>query len=589
MASPERRPHEEKMARNPKLPREVPNAMQQSLTRRAEDDNMSGRSTKDLSTEAATPETPDITHVPAVKRDWRFWALLSSISLAGLLTALEGTITSTALPSIVGDLGGGHLYIWVVNGYMFSMTAMQPLYGQLANVFGRRWPMLIATALFVLGSGICGGTNNIGTLIVGRIIQGIGASGTTVLTETIICDVVPLRERGKFLAIVMGMIFLGTALGPFFAGLIVQYSTWRWTFYLALPVGGVALLSLFFFLNVRYKQETNLATRLPTIDWAGNVIFIAAITSVLLGLSWAGGLHPWLSYNVLVPLLVGMAGLAGFLVFEGSRFAPNPTVPLHLFSNRTSVGVLVMTFFHGIITVWQLYFMPVYFQGVLGSSPSRSGLQILATVLSILPAAGIGGGLMTKLGIYKPIHYVSWAVTLIGLGLFTLLDRTSSTGYWVGFQIVYSMGAGMLVPTLLPALLAPLSESDTALATATWSFVRSFGMVWGTAIPAAIFNTRSDELAPKLIHDAALRAQISAGQAYEHATAAFLGALSLASRVEVTQVFAQSLRRTWLVSLAFAAIGFLSVNLAKEVPMRSELETNYGMEIKQSEHRDSVA
>lgn len=458
---------------------------------------------------------------------------------------------------------------------------MQPLYGQLANVFGRRWPMLISTALFVLGSGVCGGANSIETLIVGRIIQGIGASGTTVLTETIICDVVPLRQRGKFLAIVMGMIFLGTALGPFFAGLIVQYSTWRWTFYLALPVGGAALLSLFFFLNVRYQKETNLATRISTIDWAGNVIFIAAITSVLLALSWAGVLHPWSSYNVLVPLLVGMAGLAGFLVFEGSRFAPNPTVPLHLFSNRTSVGVLVMTFFLGIITVWQLYFMPVYFQGVLGSSPSRSGLQILATILSILPAAGIGGGLMSKLGRYKPIHYVSWAVTLIGLGLFTLLDRDSSTGDWVGFQIVYSMGASMLVPTLLPALLAPLSESDTALATATWSFVRSFGMVWGTAIPASIFNTRSDELAPKLIQDATLRADLSGGQAYEHATSAFLGTLSPAARVQVTQVFAQSLRLTWLVSLAFAAIGFLSVNLEKEVPMRSELETNYGMKEKQ--------
>ncbi|RYP78198.1 hypothetical protein DL771_000675 [Monosporascus sp. 5C6A] len=575
------------MAPNPNLSREMPETMQESLNRGAEDDDAPGSNTMNPSSEAATPETsetpetPDTTHAPPAKRDWRFWALLGSISLAGLLTALEGTITSTALPSIVGDLGGGHLYIWVVNGYLFAMTAMQPLYGQLANVFGRRSPMLIATALFVLGSGICGGANNIGTIIVGRIIQGIGASGTTVLTEMIICDVVPLRERGKFLAIVMGMIFLGTALGPFFAGLVVQYSTWRWTFYLALPVGGAALLSLFFFLSVQYKKETNLATRITTIDWTGNVIFIAAITSVLLALSWAGVSHPWSSYNVLVPLLVGVAGLAGFLVFEGSRFAPNPTVPLHLFSNRTSVGVLVMTFFHGIITVWQLYFMPVYFQGVLGSSPSRSGLQILATVLPILPAAGIGGGLMTKLGLYKPIHYVSWAVTLIGLGLFTLLDRDSSTGDWVGFQIVYSMGAGMLIPTLLPALLAPLSESDTALATATWSFVRSFGMTWGTAIPAAIFNTRSDELAPKLIHDATLRAEISGGQAYEHATAAFLGTLSPDSLVEVTQVFAQSLHRTWLVSLAFAAIGFLSVNLEKEVPMRSELETDYGMEEKQ--------
>lgn len=187
---------------------------------------------------------------------------------------------------------------------------------------------------------------------------------------------------------------------------------------------------------------------------------------------------------------------------------------------------------------------------------------------------------MTKLGIYKPIHYTSWAVTLLGLGLFTLLDRDSSTGEWVGFQIIYSMGAGMLIPTLLPALLAPLSESDTALATATWSFVRSFGMVWGTAIPAAIFNTRSDELAPKLIDDNALRGQISGGRAYEHATAAFLQTLSPASRVQLNQTFAISLRRTWLVSLAFAAIGFLTVNIEREVAMRTELETDYGMEEK---------
>ncbi|KAK0386214.1 hypothetical protein NLU13_6051 [Sarocladium strictum] len=533
-----------------------------------------------LETAATTSDSPETepTNVTPAKRDWRFWALLVSISLAGLLTALEGTITSTALPSIVNDLGGGHLYVWVVNGYLFARTAMQPMYGQLANILGRRWPMLGATALFVLGSGVCGGATNIETLIAGPILQGIGASGTTVLTETIICDVVPLRERSKFLAIVMGIIFLGTALGPFFAGLIVQYSTWRWTFYLALPVGGAALVALFFFLKVRYQKETNLATKISTIDWAGNALFVAAITSVLIGLSWAGSVYAWSSFRVLVPLFVGIAGMGLFMVFEGSRFAPNPTVPLHLFGNRTSVGVMIMTFFHGIITIWQLYFMPVYFQGVLGSSPSRSGVQILATVLAILPAAGIGGFLMTKMGRYKPIHYASWAVTLIGLGLFSLLDSGSSTGAWVGFQIVYSTGAGMLVPTLLPALLAPLSESDTALGAATWSFVRSFGMVWGTAIPAAVFNTRSDQLAPELIDSPALRADITGGKAYEHATSAFLGTLSDAASEQINNVFSRGLHQTWLVSLAFAGMGLLAATLAREVPMRSELDTEYGME-----------
>ncbi|KAL2202985.1 methylenomycin A resistance protein [Sarocladium strictum] len=511
--------------------------------------------TVDSSPEAASTEKSETepAHVAQPKRDWRFWALLVSISLAGLLTALEGTITSTALPSIVNDLGGGHLYVWVVNGYLFATTAMQPMYGQLANIFGRRWPMLIATALFVLGSGVCGGAKDIETLIAGRIIQGIGASGTTVLTETIICDVVPLRERSKFLAILMGMIFLGTALGPFFAGLIVEHSTWRWTFYLALPVGAAALISMFFFLRVRYQKETSLSTKLSTIDWAGNVIFIAAITSILIALSWAGSLYSWSSYHVLVPLFVGIAGLGIFIVFEGSRFAPNPIVPPHLFGNRTSMSVMIMTFFLGIVTLWQLYFIPVYFQGVLGSSPSRSGIQILPTVFAILPAAGIGGFAMTKMGRYKPIHYVSWAITLVGLGLFSLLDSDSSTGAWAGFQIVYALGAGMLIPTLLPALLAPLSESDTALGAATWSFVRSFGMVWGTAIPATVFNTRSNQLAPKLIDNTTLRAEIMGGKAYEHATSAFLGMLPEAAREQARNTDCDNKRLSRLTSICSTA------------------------------------
>ncbi|KAH8172782.1 major facilitator superfamily protein [Sarocladium implicatum] len=533
-----------------------------------------------------TPGPPTVSQFAQTQKDWRFWALLASISLSGLLTALEGTITGTALPSIVNDLGGGPLYIWVVNGYLFALqvslhfppTSLQPLYGQLANIFGRRWPMIIATALFVIGSAICGAANNINTLIAGRIIQGLGASGCNVLCEIIICDVVPLKERGKYLAIIMGFIFLGTALGPFFGGLIVQYSTWRWTFYLALPVGGVALVALFLFLNVRYQKEETLASKISSIDFVGNILFVASVSSVLLGLSWAGVLHPWASYQVLVPLILGMLGVAAFFIFEHSRFAPNPTIPLHLFKNRTSLSVLIMSFFMGVVMIWQLYFIPVYFQGVLASSPSRSGLQILPTVFAMLPGAAVGGQLMSKLGRYKPIQLASWPLMLTGIGLFASLDSDSHTGEWVGFQIIYSLGMGMLFPTLLPSLLAPLSESDTALATATWSFARAFGMVWGTAIPAVIFNTRSDELAPKIISDPTLRQTISGGKAYEHATSAFLKTLPEEWRAQVTSVFAKSLRLTWLVALAFGAVGLLAVFFEKEVPMRNELETEYGLE-----------
>ncbi|KIY01553.1 uncharacterized protein Z520_03105 [Fonsecaea multimorphosa CBS 102226] len=512
------------------------------------------------------------------KKGLRFWMILVALSFTGMLTALDATITSTALPSIIADLGGGDLYIWAVNGYFLTMTALQPLYGQLANVFGRRWPAIAATAAFVLGSGVCGGARNMSMLIAGRVIQGAGAGGTSVLIEIIICDLVPLRQRGNYFAILFGLIALGTALGPFFGGLIVDYSTWRWVFYLNLPVGGVAVALLFAFLKVRWNRDVKFATKLTSIDWAGNVIFIAAICAVLIALSWAGAVYPWSSYHVLIPLVVGLVGLAGFLVFEGSRFASQPTMPLHLMSNRTSGTAYILTLLHSIVSIWWIYFLPVYFQGVLGSSPAYSGVQLLPSILALIPFGAMGGVAMSKFGRYRPLHSAGFAMMVLGFGLFDLLDQNSSTGAWVGYQIGGSAGTGLILSTLLPAVMAPLSESDTALATSTWAFLRAFGLTWGTAIPAAIFNNRFDALATTGITDSVVRGQLINGQAYGHATAAFLNTLSAPTREQVITVLNESLRRTWQVGIGFAGLGFLLSFLEKEIPLRQELETEFGME-----------
>lgn len=160
-------------------------------------------------------------------------------------------------------------------------TALQPLQGQMANVFGRRWPTIISTATFVLGSGICGGATNVSMLIAGRIIQGLGAGGINVLIEIIVCDLVPLRERGNYLGLIFGFIALGTALGPFFGGLIVEHTTWRWVFYINLPIGSVSLLLLVFFLHVNYNKERTFADKLTQIDWLGNLIFVASIIAIV--------------------------------------------------------------------------------------------------------------------------------------------------------------------------------------------------------------------------------------------------------------------------------------------------------------------
>lgn len=306
------------------------------------------------------------------------------------------------------------------------------------------------------------------------------------------------------------------------------------------------------FLQVNYEKETKISTKLRRIDWIGTAIFVASVVGVLISLSWAGTIYAWSSFRVIVPLVLGCFGFVIFFAFEKSRFCVEPTMPVHLFSNRTSLVAFLLTFLHRVVTIWVLYFLPVYFQAVLGSTPGRSGVQLLPTVLFLIPFAATGGKMVAKYGRYRPIHLVGYAVMVLGFGLFSLLSARSSTAEWVIFQAIEAAGAGLIIPVLLPAVQAPLTDADTALSTSTWAFVRSFGLVWGATIPAAIFNNRFDQLAPSRVHDPAVVALMSGGLAYQHATRAFLDSLPKPVAAQVTSVFVDSLRRTWQIAIAFA-------------------------------------
>ena len=414
-------------------------------------------------------------------------------------------------------------------------------------------------------------------LIAGRAIQGIGAGGINVLIEIIICDLVPLRQRGNYMALVFGQIAVGTALGPLFGGLIVEYSSWRWVFYLNLPVAGAALALLYILLRVNYPKHTKVAVRIRRIDWAGTTIFVLSVASILIALGWAGTKYSWSSFRILLPLILGLSGFVAFLVFEASRFCNEPTMPIGLYNNRTSSTSFILTFLHSITTIWAIYFLPVYFQGVLASSPARSGVQLLPTILFLIPFAASGGAALAKFGRYRPIHHIGFGIMTIGFGLFSLLNSTSSTAEWVIYQAIEAAGAGLVIPNLLPAVQAGLTESDTALATSTWAFMRSFGMIWGATIPAAIFNNRFDILSSR-IDDQAVLARLSHGQAYEHATRSFLNSLpNQTVRLQVISVFTDSLKTVWYAGIGFTGLGFLLVILEREVPLRKQLESEFGM------------
>lgn len=525
------------------------------------------------------PLTPVATNTKATMRTWRFWAIIVSLMVTGLVSALEGTIITSALPTITEALGGGNSYIWVPNAYLLASVAVLPLFAQASNIFGRRILLLGAVAIFTLGSGLCGGASSMSMLIAARTIQGFGGGGINLLIETVVTDLVPLRERGKYMSIVYLGATVGATIGPFLGGVITDRSTWRWCFYLNVPIGGVAFACLLVFLNVNHQREAGWKKQFARIDVVGNLIFVGAIVACLIALTWGGTVYEWDTFHIVVPLVLGFFGLFLWTAFEWTpKLCKEPSFPRKIVSNRTSTAALGLTFIHAIVTYWTYYFLPIYFQAVKGQSPMNSGIDTLPTFAGGLLCALIGGILLSRSGRYKPLHFAASIPMIIAFGLFSIMNADTHPAAWAWFQLICAAGSGLMSGILLPAVQAPLDETYVATSTGLWSFARYFGCIWGVAIPSAIFNNECSRLARGL-GDADIAELLTGGRAYQYATAAFVNSIEdVTTRAEVVQVFSGALRVVWLIGIAFAGIGFLLVFVEKEIELRNELNTEFGME-----------
>ncbi|KJZ70894.1 hypothetical protein HIM_09720 [Hirsutella minnesotensis 3608] len=409
--------------------------------------------------------------------------------------------------------------------------------------------------------------------------QGFGGGGIALMINIILTDLVPLRERGKYMGIVQMVSAVGAALGPFLGGLLTSNSTWRWVFYINLPIGGTSLVALFFFLRVAKPPPTTLAEKISRIDFSGNAIFVASTVSVLIGVTWGGAVYPWSSFRVVVPLVLGFAGLGLFVAYEWT-LAKNPSLPKDIILNRTAATVLGVTFLHTIATYWSFYFMPIYFQAVKAQTSFWSGVDTLPLFAGLFPFAILGGMLLAKFGRYKPMHLTGMAIITLSFGLFSLLDQGSSKAAWACFQLLFAIGAGLMIAILLPAMQAPLPESLVALSTGVWTFVRGFGTVWGVTIPSAIFNNQC-RLKSADLTDHGVASHLNTGKAYQYATKDFLDSIQDdTTRQQVVELFTSSLRTVWYVGVALAGFGWLLIWLEKEVTLRSKLNTKFGLEEK---------
>ncbi|KUI64396.1 hypothetical protein VM1G_11193 [Cytospora mali] len=526
-----------------------------------------------------SPMAGESARKPQQKYSWRFWSIIIALSIASLLSALDVSVISTAMPSILEDLGSSDAYMWIANAYFLTMTAFQPMYGQTANIFGRRSLTLLAILLFLAGSAVSGAAPTLGALITGRAIQGIGGGGVNILIEIIVADLVPLRERPKFISYIFISYTIAVIMGPVIGGLLAQNVTWRWVFYLNLPIAGVGFVLLALVLRVRYTKDSA-RNSLKRVDIAGNTLLVASIVAVLLSLTWGGDQYQWSSWRTLVPLILGLLGLISFLWVESTTLIPEPTMPIRLFANRTSLGGYALTFLHGMLTYWMSYFLPVYFQAVKNTGPIRSGVDILPLAALSMPFAIVAAMFVTKSGHYREWFFLGMALLAIANGLLSRLDEDSSTAYWAGCQCIGGAGIGVLTTTTLPAIQAPLTEVDQAITTATWGFVRSFGGVWGVAIPAAVFNSRVNQLVSG-INNEDVRAALRNGGAYALASTGGIvktGNWSPEIKAQVKSIYVQSLKRCWQVALGFSLLGFALSFMIKDVSLRVHLQTDFGLE-----------
>ena len=408
--------------------------------------------------------------------------------LAMLLAALDQTIVATALPRVVADLGGFDQFAWVFTAYMLASTTSIPIMGKLSDVYGRKWVLVGGVVVFLAGSALCGAAQNMLQLILFRAVQGLGAGSIVANSYAVMGDMFPPAQRGKWTGVVGAVFAVAMALGPLAGGFLTDNLSWRWIFYVNLPVGGVALLVILTgMVNVRSRGAR------PSMDYRGVVVLVACVVPLLLALTWAGREFAWDSPQV-VGLLV-FAGLMGGLFLLVESRAKDPLIPGALFSSRVFSVAVVATFLTAMVMFAGIMFIPLFVQGVTGSSATNAGMTLMPAMLSLVASAVVGGQLISRTGRYRLLAIGGVSTMAVGAYLFTRLDVDSSSTDALLAMVVAGAGLGVTLPTFMISTQNAFPHHMLGVVTASLQFFRTIGGALGTAVLGSFMAIRLGEWA----------------------------------------------------------------------------------------------
>jgi EmrB/QacA subfamily drug resistance transporter len=486
--------------------------------------------------------------------------ILFGVMAGMLLFALDQGIVGTALPRIVSELGGLDQLSWVVTAYLLTSTAATPVWGKLSDLYGRRRIFQLAIGIFLLGSALCGLSQDMLQLIIFRAVQGVGGGGLFAVALSIVGDVIPPRQRGRYQGYFGAVFGVSSVAGPLLGGWLTDGPGWRWIFYVNLPVGLAALL------------VTSMVLRMPVIrrehriDWTGAGVIVAAVSCLLLYLDWRGKEYGWTEAGSLALLAAAAVLSAAFVLIE--RRAAEPIIPMRLFRNRMFAVGNAYGFLAGVAMFGGFVFLPVYLQAVKGFSPTASGLSLLPAIIGIFSTSITSGQLITRTGRYKIFPIIGSVVLVVALLLLSRLDV--DTPFWqvVIAEYLFGAGLGFTMQTIVTAVQNAVEFRDLGAATSSVTFFRQMGASIGVAVFGAVLSSRLTHYLAEAFAQAGVRPG-AGGMRVDANDVQAIQRLAEPAKGLVLGAFANALDDVFLIGVPFLVVAFVVSLFLKEVPLRT--------------------